>query len=127
MQEKREIMLRVSALSFDENYNAVYFKTSGIVCKELGKDEELLIMDIDRYAICPIYLSFNVLTTVPDVALYQQICRPVTSNSGSVNNPPAVVGSANEESANNVETDLNSSVVSPSSASNIPEIESSGP
>ena len=63
MQEKREIMLRVSALSFDENYNAVYFKTSGIVSKELGKDEELLIMDIDRYAICPIYLSFNVLTT----------------------------------------------------------------
>ncbi|XP_077867690.1 germ cell-less protein-like 1 [Saccoglossus kowalevskii] len=62
---KRNVVFRVSVVSYDDMGQVKYSKTSGLFKVTLSKDEEVVVMSVDRHITFPLQISFNVACITP--------------------------------------------------------------
>ncbi|XP_077999402.1 germ cell-less protein-like 1 [Glandiceps talaboti] len=62
---KRSVMFRVCVVSYDSMGQIRYEKNSGLFKVNLGKDQETVVMGVDRHVPFPLQVSFNVACITP--------------------------------------------------------------
>ncbi|XP_072038350.1 germ cell-less protein-like 1 [Amphiura filiformis] len=65
LQAQRNIMFRVRVVSYDTQGHVLYQKSSDITSLSLGRDEEIVVLNIDRHAPFPMRVSVNLLCMSP--------------------------------------------------------------
>ncbi|XP_064636179.1 germ cell-less protein-like 1 [Lineus longissimus] len=92
LQQTRNIMFRVSVASFDLFGQPTYLKSSGIMRLSLGKDEEAVIMAVDRHVTFPLHVSVNILYFTPN-SEFKELPEPdiiSQAHPESTNNNPKI-------------------------------------
>lgn len=64
-QNSRNIMFRIRVVSFDSQGQILYQKTGELTPLSLHKDEEIVVLNIDRHAPFPMQIGVNVLCVTP--------------------------------------------------------------
>ncbi|XP_071482144.1 germ cell-less protein-like 1 [Diadema antillarum] len=65
LQNSRSIMFRIRIVSFDSQGQILYQKVSDLTPLSLHKDEEVVVLNIDRHAPFPMQIGVNVLCVTP--------------------------------------------------------------
>ncbi|XP_033644165.1 germ cell-less protein-like 1 isoform X2 [Asterias rubens] len=65
LQNSRNIMFRVRVVSYDGQGHVMYLKKSDLKVLKLNKDEEAVVLTVDRHAPFPMRISVNMLCATP--------------------------------------------------------------
>ncbi|KAI8521895.1 Germ cell-less protein-like 1 [Branchiostoma belcheri] len=82
LQAQRQVFARVSVVSYDTSGELKYEKHTKMTKLSLGKDEETLLMTVDRQATFPLHVSVNFLYVPPP---------PSQSGTSQTKDPPSPV------------------------------------
>ncbi|XP_013388946.1 germ cell-less protein-like 1 [Lingula anatina] len=72
LQAKRHLAFRVTVSSFDTLGHTEYVKSSGIKYLSLGKDEETVVLVLDRHVTFPLCISLNILYFTPNMDMIRK-------------------------------------------------------
>ncbi|KAI0237829.1 Germ cell-less protein-like 1 [Lamellibrachia satsuma] len=95
LKNERHVMFKLTVASFDNLGHAKYIKTSGLKHLSLGKDEDAIIMTIERHVAFPLRVSCNFLVYTPKEEWAEQKTAENVSQSKST-----TCGASNHQNIN---------------------------